>query len=143
AVRHVHTLTALKIVKADAHFRDMADPVRRSAQTKRRVHLAPHAFVAPSQSELNLAAPQVRLELMNCPQGCHIDIDINATDLFAVPARGDLRLFQQRSELRRPFNDRGLMERHAAPHSTSWPRARPDVSKKEAKLTGSKATHIE
>jgi hypothetical protein len=40
-----------------------------------------------------LAAPQVRLELMNCPQGCRIDIDINATDLFAVLAGGDVRLF--------------------------------------------------
>ena len=56
AVRHVHTLAALKIMKADAHFRDMADPVRRSALTKGWVHLAPHAFVAPSQSELDLAA---------------------------------------------------------------------------------------
>jgi hypothetical protein len=114
-VHHVHTLAALKIVKADAHFRDMADPVRRSALTKGWVHLAPHAFVAPSQSELDLAAPQVRLKLVDCPQGCRIDIDINTADLFAVPTGGDLRLFQQRSKLRGPSNDRGLMERHAAP----------------------------
>jgi hypothetical protein len=98
AIRYINTLTILKVVKAEAHLGDVADPVRRSAQAEAWVHRASHAFAAPCQSELDRTVTQVRLEFMDDQQRLCIHIDINAADAFAIAAGGNLRLLQQGSK---------------------------------------------
>jgi len=79
-IRKVYTLTTLKVMKAEAHSCDVATSVRWSANAEGGIHLAYHTFGAVCQSELDCAAAQVRLELMDGPQGLGIHIHITVAD---------------------------------------------------------------
>jgi hypothetical protein len=89
-IRKVYTLTTLKVVKAEAYPCDVATAVRRSTDTEGGVHLAGHAFGTVCQSELDCAAAQVCLKLMDGPQGLGIHIHINVADELAIAAGFDL-----------------------------------------------------
>jgi hypothetical protein len=107
AIGWINTLTILEVVKAQAHLRKVAAPVRRSAQAERCVHLPSHAFSVRWQSELDQTATQVRLELMESQQGLSIHININAADPFAVTAGDDLRLLQQGGQAPQAIQQQG------------------------------------
>jgi hypothetical protein len=119
--RFIDAFAILKIVKADAHPRDMAGPIRRSAQAEAWVHLARHALGSGLQSQLDATATGMGFELMNGQQRLSIDVGIGTAAAAALAVGGSLGSIKQVIELGGPVNDKGLTEWHRSP---VWPMMR-------------------
>src|SRR5215218_4044550 len=103
----------LDVVKADADFADVLGWIGCRPEANQRVHLAHEAFFSTvSQSELHLAVPHPRFEVVDQKQGLPIDIDVDAAIAIAIGAGSDLHALHQVMELCRPFNDRVLGQWH-------------------------------